>query len=123
MRCCARQRRALPPGGEVIGDYRFQGEDGPTDFAELFDHDERYALAMSAALPCRAPMQIGAHEGMGARTGGRTCNVAVDGERLLATDVDFGLKMCRRGRHTSPKSLHRVVVQLQIIFKLKAIDH
>ncbi|RAK57059.1 DUF899 family protein [Phenylobacterium deserti] len=24
----AAQRRALPPGGEVVGDYRFQGEDG-----------------------------------------------------------------------------------------------
>jgi predicted dithiol-disulfide oxidoreductase (DUF899 family) len=32
----AAQRRALPPGGEVRGDYRFQGEAGPTDFAGLF---------------------------------------------------------------------------------------
>ena len=32
----ASQRRALPPGGEVQGDYRFQGEDGPTGFAGLF---------------------------------------------------------------------------------------
>src|SRR5262249_8768623 len=32
----AEQRRALPPGGQVTGDYRFQGEDGPTDFAGLF---------------------------------------------------------------------------------------
>ena len=32
----AAQRRALPPGGPVTGDYRFQGEDGPTDFAGLF---------------------------------------------------------------------------------------
>jgi predicted dithiol-disulfide oxidoreductase (DUF899 family) len=32
----AELRRALPPGGEVTGDYRFQGEDGPTDFAGLF---------------------------------------------------------------------------------------
>jgi len=32
----AAQRRALPPGGEVVGDYRFEGEDGPTDFAGLF---------------------------------------------------------------------------------------
>jgi predicted dithiol-disulfide oxidoreductase (DUF899 family) len=32
----AEQRRALPPGGEVSGDYRFQGEDGPLDFASLF---------------------------------------------------------------------------------------
>ncbi|GFZ89326.1 DUF899 family protein [Dyella caseinilytica] len=32
----AAQRRALPPGGEVIGDYRFEGENGPVDFAGLF---------------------------------------------------------------------------------------
>ena len=32
----AEQRRALPPGGEVTGDYRFQGEHGPLDFAGLF---------------------------------------------------------------------------------------
>jgi predicted dithiol-disulfide oxidoreductase (DUF899 family) len=32
----AEQRRALPPGGEVTGDYRFEGENGPTDFAGLF---------------------------------------------------------------------------------------
>ena len=32
----AEQRRALPPGGEVTKTYRFQGEDGPASFAELF---------------------------------------------------------------------------------------
>ncbi|WP_426700039.1 DUF899 family protein [Rhodanobacter sp. Col0626] len=32
----AEQRRALPPGGDVTGDYRFQGEHGPVDFADLF---------------------------------------------------------------------------------------
>ena len=32
----AAQRRALPPGGPVTGDYRFEGEAGPTDFAGLF---------------------------------------------------------------------------------------
>jgi predicted dithiol-disulfide oxidoreductase (DUF899 family) len=30
------QRRNLPPGGEVKGDYRFETEDGPSDFAGLF---------------------------------------------------------------------------------------
>jgi predicted dithiol-disulfide oxidoreductase (DUF899 family) len=30
------QRRALPPGGEVTADYRFEGEHGPVDFAGLF---------------------------------------------------------------------------------------
>jgi len=32
----AAQRRALPPGGEVVGDYRFEGEKGKADFAGLF---------------------------------------------------------------------------------------
>ncbi|CAN5485666.1 DUF899 domain-containing protein [soil metagenome] len=32
----AEQRRALPPGGEVRGDYRFEGEAGPVGFADLF---------------------------------------------------------------------------------------
>ena len=32
----AEQRRALPAGGEVKGDYRFEGEEGPVDFAGLF---------------------------------------------------------------------------------------
>ena len=32
----AAQRRALPPGGEVSGDFRFVGENGPVSFAQLF---------------------------------------------------------------------------------------
>jgi predicted dithiol-disulfide oxidoreductase (DUF899 family) len=32
----AAQRRDLPPGGEVKGDYRFETEDGLSDFAGLF---------------------------------------------------------------------------------------
>jgi predicted dithiol-disulfide oxidoreductase (DUF899 family) len=32
----AQMRRALPPGGEVKGDYRFEGERGAVDFAGLF---------------------------------------------------------------------------------------
>jgi predicted dithiol-disulfide oxidoreductase (DUF899 family) len=32
----AEQRRALPPGGEIKTDYRFQSEHGPVTFAELF---------------------------------------------------------------------------------------
>ncbi|MGV2291682.1 DUF899 family protein [Trinickia sp. YCB016] len=32
----AELRRALPPGGLVTGDYRFQSENGPLDFAGLF---------------------------------------------------------------------------------------
>lgn len=33
----AEQRRALPPGGEVTKDYRFESEHGPVSFADLFD--------------------------------------------------------------------------------------
>lgn len=32
----AELRRGLPPGGEVTKDYRFDGESGPTRFADLF---------------------------------------------------------------------------------------
>ncbi|HET8729334.1 MAG TPA: DUF899 family protein [Alphaproteobacteria bacterium] len=32
----AELRRALPPGGAVTKDYRFEGEGGPTSFADLF---------------------------------------------------------------------------------------
>ncbi len=32
----AQQRRELPPGGPVTGDYQFQGEEGVVDFAGLF---------------------------------------------------------------------------------------
>jgi len=33
----AEQRRALPPGGEVSRNYRFEGEHGPVSFADLFN--------------------------------------------------------------------------------------
>jgi predicted dithiol-disulfide oxidoreductase (DUF899 family) len=32
----AEQRRSLPPGGEVTGQYRFQGESGPAGLADMF---------------------------------------------------------------------------------------
>jgi predicted dithiol-disulfide oxidoreductase (DUF899 family) len=32
----AERRRALPPGGKVAKDYRFEGERGPVGFADLF---------------------------------------------------------------------------------------
>jgi predicted dithiol-disulfide oxidoreductase (DUF899 family) len=38
------QRRALPPGGEVAGDYRFEGVDGPTDLAGLFGDKDTLAV-------------------------------------------------------------------------------
>jgi predicted dithiol-disulfide oxidoreductase (DUF899 family) len=36
----AEQRRALPPGGEVTKDYRFEGEQGPASFADLFGNKQ-----------------------------------------------------------------------------------
>lgn len=42
----AEQRRRLPPGGEITKDYRFDGEDGPVGFAELFG-DKQTLVAYS----------------------------------------------------------------------------
>ena len=40
----AEQRRALPPGGEVRKDYRFEGESGPGGFADLFGDKQTLAV-------------------------------------------------------------------------------
>jgi predicted dithiol-disulfide oxidoreductase (DUF899 family) len=40
----AAQRRALPDGGAVTGDYRFEGADGRSDFAALFGDKETLAV-------------------------------------------------------------------------------
>ncbi|WP_304186940.1 DUF899 family protein [Phenylobacterium aquaticum] len=40
----AAQRRALPPGGPVTGDYQFQTEDGACDFAGLFGDKQTLGL-------------------------------------------------------------------------------
>ena len=37
----AEQRRALPPGGEIAKDYRFEGENGPVAMSELFGDNKR----------------------------------------------------------------------------------
>jgi len=44
MERVAAQLRALPPGGPVTGDYRFQTEDGPSDFAGLFGDKETLVI-------------------------------------------------------------------------------
>ena len=44
MERVAAQRRALPPGAPVRGDYRFHTEDGPTDLAGLFGDKETLCL-------------------------------------------------------------------------------
>lgn len=40
----AAQRRALPPGGQVTRDYRFDGEQGPVRFADLFGDKQTLVL-------------------------------------------------------------------------------
>jgi predicted dithiol-disulfide oxidoreductase (DUF899 family) len=68
----AEQRRALPPGGEVKGDYRFIGKDEPKSFAELFADKQTlivysYMFGPERERPC--PMctnLLGGWEGNGA---------------------------------------------------------
>jgi predicted dithiol-disulfide oxidoreductase (DUF899 family) len=50
----AAQRRALPPGGPVTGAYRFEGEDGPSDFAGLFGDKQTLAIYSFMYGPERA---------------------------------------------------------------------
>ncbi|HET6545964.1 MAG TPA: DUF899 family protein [Rhodanobacteraceae bacterium] len=50
-------RRALPPGGEVAGDYRFDSEHGPVDFIDLFGGRQTlvvysYMFGPQRARPC-----------------------------------------------------------------------
>jgi predicted dithiol-disulfide oxidoreductase (DUF899 family) len=40
----AEQRRALPTGGEVTADYRFEGEQGPASLADLFGDKQTLAV-------------------------------------------------------------------------------
>jgi predicted dithiol-disulfide oxidoreductase (DUF899 family) len=53
----AAMRRALPPGGPVTGDYRFETEDGPSDLAGLFGDKQtlvvyNYMYGPERANPC-----------------------------------------------------------------------
>jgi len=53
----AEQRRALPPGGEVKKNYRFEGEDGPVSFADLFNGKQslvvyNYMFGPQRERPC-----------------------------------------------------------------------
>lgn len=79
----AAQRRALPPGGEVKGDYRFQGEKGPSDFAGLFGDKQTLAIYSYMFGPQRerpCPMctnLLGAWEGNAADIGQRISLVVV----------------------------------------------
>jgi predicted dithiol-disulfide oxidoreductase (DUF899 family) len=53
----AAMRRALPPGGPVTGDYRFETEDGPSDLAGLFGDKKtlvvyNYMFGPERETPC-----------------------------------------------------------------------
>jgi predicted dithiol-disulfide oxidoreductase (DUF899 family) len=47
----AEQRRALPPGGGVTRDYRFEGEDGPASFADLFEDKPTLVIGPARCAP------------------------------------------------------------------------
>jgi len=95
----AEQRRALPPGGLVLGDYRFQGEEGETDFAGLFGDKQTlavysYMFGPERERPC--PMctnLLGAWEGNAADIDQRISLVVVARssiERLVAWKKERG---------------------------------
>jgi predicted dithiol-disulfide oxidoreductase (DUF899 family) len=95
----AAQRRALPPGGPVIGDYRFEGEEGPVDFAGLFGDKPTlavysYMFGPERERPC--PMctnTLGAWEGNAADIGQRISLAVVTRspiERLTAWKRERG---------------------------------
>ncbi|MGI6856223.1 DUF899 family protein [Mesorhizobium sp. 1B3] len=65
----AQMRRQLPPGGAVTKDYRFEGENGPVDFADLFGDKQTLVIYSYMYGPLRqrpCPMctsQMSAWEG------------------------------------------------------------
>jgi predicted dithiol-disulfide oxidoreductase (DUF899 family) len=101
----AAQRRALPPGGEVDGDYRFKSEDGrETDFAGLFGDKDTlvaysYMFGPQRERPC--PMctnLLGAWEGNAADIGQRVSLVVIARspiEKLVAWKRERGWKNLR----------------------------
>ncbi len=100
----AAQRRALPPGGEATGDYRFEGEDGPTDLAGLFADKQTlvvysFMFGPQRQRPC--PMctnLLGAWEGNAADIAQRVSLVVVARspiERLVAWKQERGWKHLR----------------------------
>jgi predicted dithiol-disulfide oxidoreductase (DUF899 family) len=100
----AAQRRALPPGGVVRGDYRFEGEDGPADFAALFAGKQTLAVYSFMFGPQRerpCPMctnLLGAWEGNAADLSQRISLVVVARspvERLIAWKRERGWKNLR----------------------------
>ena len=100
----AAQRRALPPGGAVTADYRFEGEEGPADFAALFGEQQTlavysYMFGPERERPC--PMctnLLDAWEGNAGDIGQRISLVVVARSpirRLMAWKQERGWKTLR----------------------------
>ncbi|MFC3078924.1 DUF899 family protein [Phenylobacterium terrae] len=100
----AAQRRALPPGAPVTGDYRFLGEEGEVDLAGLFQDKPTlvaysYMFGPQRERPC--PMctaMLGAWEGNAADIGQRVSLVVIARsplEKLLAWKRERGWKNLR----------------------------
>jgi len=99
IECVAEQRRALPPGGAVTGDYRFEGEHGPLDLAGLFGDKQTlvvysYMYGAKRERPC--PMctsLLSAWDGEARDVGQRVALAVVARspiERLLAFKKERG---------------------------------
>lgn len=95
----AELRRALPPGAPIEGDYRFQGEDGPADFADLFGDKQTlivysYMFGAKRERPC--PMctsMLGSWEGEARDLRQRVALAVIAGaplERLVAFKHERG---------------------------------
>jgi predicted dithiol-disulfide oxidoreductase (DUF899 family) len=106
----AAQRRALPPGGEALGDYRFQGENGPSDFAGLFGDKQTlgvYSFMFGPGRERPCPMctnLLGAWEGNAADIGQRMSLVVVARSpiaRLVAFKQERGWQHLRLYRDVS----------------------
>jgi predicted dithiol-disulfide oxidoreductase (DUF899 family) len=95
----AEQRRALPPGGEVSKDYRFEGENGGVVFSKLFGDKQSLAVYSYMYGPTReqpCPMctsLLSAWDGEAADVGERIALVIVARspiERLVAFKKERG---------------------------------
>ena len=100
----AAQRRALPPGGAVTRPYRFEGEDGPAAFADLFGDKQTLAIYSYMYGPKRArpcPMctsLLSAWDGEAADVGQRIALAVVARspiERLVAFKQERGWRHLR----------------------------
>lgn len=100
----AAQRRALPPGGPVTGDYQFETEGGPSDFAGLFGEKQTLVLYSAMYGPERSAFcamctnLLGAWNGNAADIDQRVSLIAVARsplERLVAWKRERGWRDLR----------------------------